>query len=162
MTDLIFNKAFDLLMVNEGGYVDDPNDKGGQTKFGICKASYPSEDIKNLTIERAKEIYRRDFWLKAKCDRLPDALSVAVFDFAVNSGIKRAVKNLQSVLGVEVDGIIGNQTIGAANSKPLLPIIQAYHDKRLNYLMSLKSWEIYDKGWGKRVVRVQKFCEDLI
>lgn len=162
MTDLIFNKAFDLLMVNEGGYVDDPNDKGGQTKFGICKASYPSEDIKNLTIERAKEIYRRDFWLKAKCDRLPDALSVAVFDFAVNSGIKRAVKNLQSVLGVDVDGIIGNQTIGAANSKPLLPIIQAYHDKRLNYLMSLKSWEIYDKGWGKRVVRVQKFCEDLI
>ncbi len=161
MTDLIFNKAFDLLMVNEGGYVDDPNDKGGQTKFGICKASYPNEDIRNLTIDRAKEIYRRDFWLKAKCDRLPDALSVAVFDFAVNSGIKRAVKNLQSVLGIEVDGVIGNQTIGAANSKPLLPIIQAYHDKRLNYLMSLKSWEIYGSGWGKRVVRVQKFCEGL-
>ena len=161
MTDLIWNKAFDLLMENEGGYVNDPDDPGGETKFGICKRSYPNEDISNLTIDRAKEIYRRDFWLKAKCDKYPDALSVAVFDYAVNSGVKRAVKDLQFALGVPADGAAGNQTIGAVNSKPVRPVLEAYIDRRLNFLISLKGWKKYGGGWGKRVQRVKKVCEGL-
>lgn len=162
MTDLAWNKAFDLLMQNEGGYVNDPDDSGGETKFGICKRSYPDEDIKNLTIDRAKEIYRRDFWLQAKCDRYPDALSVAVFDYAVNSGVSRAIKDMQAAMNLKADGVAGNQTIGAANRLPLRPVLEAYLDKRLNFLTGLKGWKKYGSGWGKRVQRVKKVCEGLI
>lgn len=162
MTDLAWNKAFDLLMENEGGYVNDPDDSGGETKFGICKRSYPDEDIKNLTIDRAKEIYRRDFWLRAKCDRYPDALSVAVFDYAVNSGVSRAIKDMQAAMNLKADGVAGNQTIGAANRLPLRPVLEAYLDKRLNFLTGLKGWKKYGGGWGKRVQRVKKVCEGLI
>lgn len=159
MTALIFDKAFELLMINEGGYVNDPHDKGCETKFGISKTAYPNEDIKNLTIDRAKQIYRRDYWNKCKCDNLPDALSVAVFDFAVNSGVNRAIKYLQLSLGVTADGIIGNQTLGACNRLPIKDTLNTYMDKRLEYLTSLKDFKYFGNGWGKRVERVKSFCE---
>lgn len=163
MTAKVWNTAFDLLMINEGGYVNDPKDSGGETKYGISKKAYPYVDIPNLTIEQAKQIYKKDYWDRCKCDYLPDALSVAVFDFAVNSGINRAIKYLQMAIGnITVDGIIGNQTIGAANRVPTKKILDNYMDLRLSYLMSLKDWKHFGNGWGKRVERVKKKCEELI
>ena len=84
MTFRVWNKAFDLLMVNEGGYVDDKKDTGGETKYGISKKQYPDLDIPSLTMWQARDIYYRDYWTRCKCDLLPDCLSVMVFDFAVN------------------------------------------------------------------------------
>ena len=162
MSETVFNNAFNLILINEGGYVNDPRDKGGETKYGISKKAYPNIDIKNLSLEQARAIYHRDYWQRCKCEFLPDSLSVAVFDYAVNSGCRRAIKDLQAVLGVAVDGIIGNQTIGAANRIPQRKVLSEYLDKRLNYLMSLKSWARYGNGWGKRVKRVKDFCEGLI
>lgn len=162
MSETVFNTAFNLILINEGGYVNDPHDKGGETKYGISKRAYPNIDIKNLTLEQARAIYHRDYWLRCKCEFLPDALSVAVFDYAVNSGVKRAIKDLQRSLGVSVDGIIGNQTVCAANRIPQRKVLSDYLDKRLNYLMSLKSWARYGNGWGNRVKRVREFCEGLI
>lgn len=162
MTAAIWDSCFRLLMENEDGFVDDEHDIGGQTKYGISKKAYPELDIPSLTMQQAKDIYYRDYWARCKCDYLPDALSVAVFDYAVNSGNIRAIKDLQLALGVTVDGIIGNQTIGAANRVPLKPVIKEIHDRRMKFLMSLKNWKYYGNGWGARVKRVQKFCEDLI
>ena len=162
MTARVWNTAFDLLMINEGGYVNNPHDKGGVTKYGISKKAYPNEDIENLTLDRAKEIYYRDYWTRCKCDNLPDSLSIAVFDFAVNSGIKTAIKKLQIALGITADGIIGNQTVGACNRLPVKRVLDDYMDLRLDYLMSLKSWKHFGNGWGKRVERTKKKCEELI
>lgn len=162
MTSLVWEKAVSFVLEQEGGYVNDPHDKGGETKYGISKTAYPNEDIKNLTIDRAKQIYRRDYWNRCKCDNLPDALSVAVFDFAVNSGVNRAVRILQASLRIKIDGIIGNQTIGAVNRIPPKDILYEYMDRRLQYLMSLKSFARYGKGWSARVRRVREFCERLI
>lgn len=162
MTAAIWDSCFRLLMENEGGFVDDEHDTGGQTKYGISKKAYPELDIPSLTMQQAKDIYYRDYWARCKCDYLPDALSVAVFDYAVNSGNIRAIKDLQLALSVTVDGIIGNQTIGAANRVPLKPVVQEIHDRRMKFLMSLKNWKYYGNGWGARVKRVQKFCEGLI
>ena len=162
MTARIWDSAFDLLMLNEGGYVNNPHDKGGVTMYGISKKAYPDVDIENLTLDRAKEIYKKDYWDKCKCDYLPDCLSVAVFDFAVNSGVKRAIKYLQLSLGVTADGIIGNQTLGACNRLPTKNILEDYLNKRLQYLMSLKDFKYFGNGWGKRVERVRSFCERLV
>lgn len=162
MTDKVWSYAFQILIDNEGGYVNDPNDSGGVTKYGISKKAYPDLDIKNLTIAQAMEIYRKDYWDRCKCEYIPDALSVAVFDFAVNSGVKTAIKKLQIALGVKADGIIGNQTLGACNRLPVKKVLDDYMNLRLDYLMSLPKWKYYGNGWGKRVERTKKKCEDLI
>lgn len=162
MTARIWNTAINHTLELEGGYVNDPKDSGGETKYGISKTAYPNEDIANLTLDRAKEIYHRDYWDRCKCDNIPDALSVAVFDFAVNSGVKTAIKKLQIALGVKADGIIGNQTLGACNRLPVKKVLEDYMDLRLDYLMSLPKWKYYGNGWGKRVEKTKKKCEELI
>ena len=166
MTNLVFNSAFNLLMQNEGGYVYNANDKGGETKYGISKRAYPNEDIKNLTLERAQEIYKRDYWDRCKCDQLPDCLSVAVFDFAVNSGTNRAIKLLQKALNVKADGIIGNETIGAANRLKPRKILDEYMNLRLSFVLNIlyknPTQAVFLVGWTRRIERVKQFCETLI
>ena len=162
MTNAVFDKSFEVLMRVEGGYVDDPNDKGGKTKYGISQKSYPNIDIAILTKEEAKQIYYDDYWNRCKCRFLPDCLSLAVFDFAVNSGNKTAIKKLQSCLGVKVDGVIGNQTIGACNRLPLKKLLDDYFNERVDYLISLKDFKHFGKGWINRVNIVRKECEDLL
>lgn len=162
MTDIVWNSAFNLLMEFEGGFVDNPNDKGGATKYGISKKQYPDLDIENLTIEKAKEIYHRDYWDRYKCRFLPDYLSVALFDSVVNSNAKRMIKLLQKALGVTVDGIIGNETIGAANRLPAKKVLNDFLDLRLEHLMSLKDWKYFGKGWAARVFKLRNYCEELI
>lgn len=162
MTFRVWNKAFDMLTVNEGGYVDDKKDTGGETKYGISKKQYPDLDIPSLTICQARDIYYRDYWTRCKCDLLPDCLSFMVFDFAVNSGCSRAVKTLQECLGVTVDGKIGNATLGAANSCKKNEIVQKYSQARLDFLQTLKGFKRFGKGWTTRVVRVEKIAESFI
>lgn len=162
MTERVWNKAIELLFENEGGLVNDKHDRGGRTKYGISQRAYPDLDIEALTLWQAKEIYHKDYWLRCRCDVLPDYLSVAVFDYAVNSGVKRAVTDLQKSLNIPADGIVGNQTIGASNSQPPHKVLKDYMERRLNYLMSLKNWRYYGNGWGKRCERVEKVCEALI
>lgn len=170
MSDLIWERAFELLMINEGGYVDNPHDAGGTTNYGVTQVTFdtwnrikdrPLRKVHTITQEEAKELYRELYWLKYKCDKFPDALSVALFDFCVQSQPPRPTKYLQECLGVVADGITGKQTIGAANSKPLKPIIEEYHNKRLAYYQTLPSWKYFGKGWTARVNRTREFCEKL-
>lgn len=162
MTEFVWDSAFDLLMLNEGNYVNNPNDPGGETKYGISKKAYPDIDIENLTLEQAKKIYKRDYWDRCKCSFIPDALSIALFDFAVNSGTKRAITYLQKALEIPADGVIGNQTIGACNREPTKKVLEKYMDLRLEFLMSLKNWKYFGNGWGKRVNKTKQMCEKYL
>lgn len=74
----------------DDGYVNDADDPGGETKYGISKRAYPNEDIKNLTLARALELYFRDYWLKSGCDKLTYPLNAVVMDCAVSQGVGRA------------------------------------------------------------------------
>lgn len=85
-----FDRAFSLVVGEEGGYVNDPLDPGGETKYGISKRAHPSEDIKSLTLERAKEIYLTSYWAPMGCDNLPWPMALCVFDCAVNQGVNAA------------------------------------------------------------------------
>jgi lysozyme family protein len=95
-----FIKAISKVLHIEGGYVNDPDDKGGETKYGISKRSYPNEDIKNLTLARAKMLYKRDFWDKVGGDLINDQqIADMLVDAAVNEGVTPALNRAKSIMG---------------------------------------------------------------
>ncbi|MFN4121258.1 glycoside hydrolase family 108 protein [Acidovorax sp.] len=146
-----FDTCFERLIGHEGGYVNHKNDPGGETNFGISKRSYPQEDIKGMTLERAKQIYKRDFWDKAKCGRLPKGVDFDVFDTAVNSGVLRATIFLQRAAGVIADGVIGPKTLEAVNSTPDAVIQARFNGERLSFMADLPTWPTFGRGWARRV-----------
>ena len=146
-----FDLAFKAVIGHEGGYVNHPSDPGGETKFGISKRSYPGVDIKNLTLDQAKEIYRKDFWDKLHLDELPDVIRFDLFDAAVNSGVATAIKFLQKACEVNADGKLGSITIGAANRIDPQALDKRLSAYRLLYLVSLRTFPTFGKGWITRV-----------
>src|SRR3990167_11295145 len=113
-----FDVAFDIVVVGgEGGYVNHPDDPGGETNLGITKRDWPNEDIPNMTPARAKAIYEPAYWKAAHCDKFPWPLSLYVFDCAVNQGVDAAVKLLQKTAGTVQDGVIGQNTLRAILGK---------------------------------------------
>lgn len=150
---MTFDKAVDHIIALEGGYVNDPRDPGGETKYGISKRSYPNEDIKNLTIARAKEIYRRDYWDKCRCDELPPKLAYYVFDAAVNQGVKAAITLLQRTVKTKEDGVIGPATIKAAQSANVEAPALYLANRALRYA-NTNNFAVYGAGWMKRLFLV--------
>jgi lysozyme family protein len=147
-----FDEAFALLIPREGGYVNNPNDPGGETKFGISKRAYPHLDIANLTLEQAKAIYLSDYWNKALCPSFPDPLRFQLFDTAVNSGARQAVVLLQRALKVADDGIAGPKTMEAVASVSSVPALAImFISQRLRFMASLTTWEHFGKGWARRI-----------
>lgn len=148
-----FDEAFERVIGHEGGYVNDPRDAGGETKFGISKRAYPHLNIKELTLEQAKEIYRADYWNRCHLEEVPDEVRFDVFDMAVNGGVVAAIKVYQRALNVTDDGIWGRNTSAASQAAHASPV---YLDKRFNgfrlkYYTSLSSFSTWGKGWVNRV-----------
>ena len=146
-----FDQAFEKLMEHEGGLVEHKADPGGLTNFGISQRSYPGEDIRNMTRARAAEIYLRDFWGPAGCDALPSTLRFQVFDMAVNSGVKTAIKMLQSAVGTVPDGVIGPKTLQAVNATPVPILIARFNGRRLEFMAGLPHWPAFGRGWARRI-----------
>ncbi len=158
-----FDAAFDKLLGHEGGFTDDPRDPGnwtggranmGQllgTKFGIAANTYPNEDIRNLTVERAKEIYRRDFWGRVRADELPETIRHAMFDAAVNSGVSQAARWLQRAVGVTADGIIGPRTLAAVRAADQESLLRRILAVRLRFMSDLANWPVHSRGWARRI-----------
>ena len=148
-----FDQAFERLIGHEGGYVNNPADPGGETKFGISKRSYPLEDIRGMALGRAKVLYLRDYWGPAGCDAVPDAIKFDLFDTAVNSGAVTAIKLLQRTVEVAVDGMLGPVTLQALNSMPTPRLLARFNGHRLYLMSDLKSWPAFGRGWAKRVAQ---------
>ena len=158
-----FDTAFDRLIGHERGFSDDPNDPGNWTggalgfgklkgtNHGVSAASYPDLDIKGLSREDAKTIYRRDFWDKINGDRLHDGVAFQLFDFAVNSGIETAVRYLQRALGVADDGRWGPKSQAAADSTTESDTIMSLNAERLSYMTRLSNWPSASRGWARRI-----------
>jgi lysozyme family protein len=146
-----FHEAFERLIGHEGGYVDHPADPGGSTKFGISQRSYPREDIKGMTLERAKELYARDFWGPVGCDAVPDAIKFDLFDMAVNSGVKTAIKALQTAVDQDPDGVMGPLTLQALQSANPTRLAARFNGVRLQYMASLSNWPSFSRGWANRI-----------
>lgn len=148
-----FDEAFRRLIGHEGGYVDHPEDPGGRTKYGITQRTYPGEDIRGMTLERAKAIYLRDFWGPAGCDAVPDALRFDLFDMAVNAGTKAAIRALQKAAGADVDGVLGPRTVQAITSMPAARLVARFNGHRLEHMASLPTWPSFGRGWARRIAQ---------
>jgi len=147
-----FDLAFERLIGHEGGYVNDPRDPGGETKFGISRRQYPGEVIRTLTLERAKTIYRRDYWSPAGCDAVPDAVKFDLFDTAVNGGVVTAIKLLQRALQTADDGILGPLTLQAACSMEPGRLLARFNGWRLDKLNdNPELWATFGRGWAQRI-----------
>lgn len=148
---MTFDIAFERLIGHEGGYTPGKGDPGGETKFGISKRSYPGEDIPNLTLDRARAIYKTQFWGAAGCDAVPDALRFDLFDMAVNAGVRPAIRCLQTAAGAVPDGIIGPDTLLVLSSAQPLRVLARFAAARLNHYTSLPTWPAFGKGWARRI-----------
>lgn len=147
-----WDEAFKRVIGFEGDYVNHPSDPGGETKYGISKRAYPDLNIRDLTLEDAKTLYKRDYWDKLRLDELPDNIRYPLFDCAVNSGIGTAVKLLQRACFVMDDGAIGPKTIQAANATK--DLAARYAVARLLFLADLKPFDQFGRGWTRRVAQV--------
>jgi lysozyme family protein len=162
---MTFEEAFEKTLAVEKGwqsnYHDNGNWTGGRpgagtlkgTKYGISAAAYPDEDIKNLTVERAKLLARRDYWDKLRCDQLPEPVRYDMFDVGFNAGIGPAAKLLQRTLGITEDGVIGKITIGKANGTTPQLLDKRFNGHFIKYITSLpdRQWEKFGRGWAIRV-----------
>ena len=149
-----FARAIPILLEEEGGLVDNPNDPGGLTNYGISRRSYPNVDIRALTAEAAAAIYARDFWPACGADKLPWPLCLFVFDHAVNAGSAAAIKCLQRALRVSADGQLGPITLGAVERANLRALCRQFNVERCRYYVSLGGFPTFGVGWLGRVASV--------
>lgn len=137
-----FDDCFDRLMGHEGGYVNDPRDPGGETKWGVSKRSYPTLDIAKLTKEDAKRIFKHDFWDKVNGDQLYDGVAFQLADFAYHSGPARALAFYEDYCRP-----------GDTESDQIMNLCA----ERLYWLTTLPTWKTYGKGWARRIADNLRF-----
>ena len=162
-----FETVVHMVLEHEGGYVNHPSDPGGETKYGISKRAYPDVDIAELTKDEAADLYKRDYWDRIKGDDLPVGVACVVMDYAVNSGISRASKALQSVCGIaNGDGIIGPASLNAVwvtvKNTSEEDVINAVTEQRQGFIRALSIYDTFGKGWERRIEETRAKAMELI
>ena len=159
-----FDQAFERLIAHEGGYVNHPDDPGGETNWGITKrvamAHGYSGDMRKLTREQAKEIYRTAYWQRSGAPGYDPAVGFQVFDIAVNHGIGNAVRMLQRAVGVADDGIVGPRTLSAINSTSVTDLLMLLNAERLEFFAKLTTFDTFGRGWTRRVAGNLKYAAE--
>jgi lysozyme family protein len=157
--------AFTFSASIEGGVANDPNDRGGLTNNGFTQGLYDAwragkklahQSVLLITEDEKRTIAREEFWDPCKCDQLPKSLAVAVFDMAVNSGVREAKLTLQRALHVTADGVIGDVTLAAANAMPeaALRFLERRMDFIQNIIRDRPSQVEFLESWGRRCLRL--------
>ena len=154
-----FDEIIEQVLEHEGGYVNDPDDPGGETKYGIAKKFNPTVYIKNLTKDGAKKIYYSNYWIPAKADKVPEKLRHIYFDMVVNFGQRGAVKVLQQAAvakghDIKVDGGIGPNTLKAIANEELDRVRSYRVLKFANIVIKKPTQEKFWLGWFRRATEV--------
>jgi lysozyme family protein len=164
MAAATYPEAIRRLLMHEGGYTNHPSDPGGPTNFGITihdyrkyvKADGTADDVRRMSVNEAKAIYRAKYWNAQACDRLPAGVDYSLFDYGVNSGIGRSGKVLRRVCGLPDDThVVNDQVLAAVARRDPAALVAAINDERLAFLKRLRTWPTFGKGWGRRVAEVR-------
>lgn len=164
---------FEFILSTEGGYVNHPNDAGGPTNKGVTLETFKQsgrdingdgkidiEDLKLISNEDTYKIFKSEYWDKCKGDEI-NSQSVAniLVDWAYNSGVRIAVKHLQSILGVQQDGILGPATLAAINQKEPRILFNCLKQLRVDYYNSIvekrPSQKCFYNGWINRITKIE-------
>lgn len=159
--------ALKHVLQHEGGYVNHPKDPGGATNRGVTQRVYDAyrdrsgasrRSVRAITADEVADIYKRQYWDAIRGDDLPSGLDYAVFDYAVNSGPRRAAQDLQRELGVNVDGVIGNVSLAEVGKKDVYELIDGLCARRMRFLKGLTHWGTFKNGWTRRVTDVAEIA----
>jgi lysozyme family protein len=172
-----FESSLILVLKSEGGFTTDTHDNGnklpdgraGSTNLGVTQANWEAfvghpvtwDNMKALTAETVAPFYKRKYWDVAHCDELPQGLDYLVFDFAVNAGVGRSIKTLQTAIGVTADGALGQLSLSAINNLEPKLLIERFTDAKEKFYKSLNN-PTYEKGWLARVATVEKSALSMI
>ena len=160
-----FAECVAVVLRHEGGFVEHPRDPGGATKYGITLRTLrgwrgddtlTTDDVRALTEQEAREIYLARYWNPIRGDELPPGVDLAVFDYAVNSGVRRAARELQAVVGVPQDGAIGRVTLAAVREHDPSMVISNLCERRRAFLRGLGTFPTFGRGWLRRVAAIEE------
>jgi lysozyme family protein len=173
-TEKSFTVGLPLILEYEGGYVNNPNDKGGPTNKGIIQKEYDTyRKTKNLPIQSVKfiqdsevaDIYLNEYWIAGCCDKLPYPINLVHFDTCVNCGNRQAAKFMQRTVGAIADGAIGQKTLNSVDiflkTKKMIDLINGYLQYRSNFYYGLvekdPSQKVFIVGWQNRIKKLTTY-----
>lgn len=159
-----FDEAVNLILKWEGYISDHPSDPGGLTKWGISlrflkmigfdvtgDSRIDKADIRALTIEQVKSLYKTYFWNFCDCDKMPYPIALCVFDCAVNQGPGRSIKFLQKAIDTKADGDFGPKSRQALAKSDINTTIYRFMARRAMHYTSLPSLLVFGLGWFRRL-----------
>ncbi len=169
--------SFDMMLESEGGFSDDEHDKGnwlpdgrkGSTNLGVTQTVWESwvgrqsneKEMRNLTPALVEPMYRKKYWDACRCNDLPSGVDYLVFDFAVNAGVGRSAKTLQSAVGTTPDGAIGPLTLAAVNAHTPEELVEEFTKEKIRFYTGLNN-PTYEQGWLNRVGQVRTHALTMV
>ncbi|WP_336142431.1 glycoside hydrolase family 108 protein [Acinetobacter sp. 102] len=151
-----FQTALKRVLQHEGGYINHPSDPGGETNYGITKATARNYgytgSMKNIPMSVVEKIYKQQYWDAMKCDDFEFAIAFHMFDAAVNHGLLNARKIIQRTVKVKDDGIIGAVSIAAIRKTPQCLFVFSFHAERISFYTRISTFPTFGKGWMSRMV----------
>jgi len=165
-----WDKAFRLMLVSEGGYIHHPSDPGGRTNLGVTQATWENwvgrksdeAEMRGLTPEKVEPLYKKKYWDAVRGDELPTGISYLLFDFAVNAGVGRSIKTLQTAVGVTPDGGFGPITMAAVQAVDPVELIERFSQAKEDFYRSLTTFATFGKGWLNRVADVKQHATSMV
>jgi len=165
-----WDNAFKLMLKSEGGYVNNPADPGGMTNLGVTKATWENwvgresdeAEMRGLTPEKVEPLYKKKYFDAVRGDELPAGLDYLMFDFAVNAGAGRAIKTLQTAVGVTPDGGFGPMTMAAVQAVDPVELIEKFSQAKEDFYRSLTTFSTFGKGWLNRVADVKQHATSMV
>jgi lysozyme family protein len=165
-----WQKSFELMLKSEGGYVNNPADPGGMTNLGVTKATWENwvgrasdeAEMRSLTPEKVEPLYKKKYWDAVRADDLPVGLDYLMFDFGVNAGPGRAIKVMQSAVGVTPDGGFGPMTLAAVQAINPVELIEKFSQAKEDFYRSLGTFATFGKGWLNRVADVKVKANSML
>lgn len=156
---MTFDEALQIVLKHEGGYVWHKDDPGGETNFGITvkvarDAGGYTGPMKDIPMDVVRRIYRTSYWDATRCSEIQPELRLAVFDAAVNSGVRRSIQWLQTAVGANADGIFGPRTLLAVASADPRKAARDMCYERLSFLVQLNHFNTFGRGWVRRVLDI--------
>jgi lysozyme family protein len=165
-----WDKSFRLLLQSEGGFSNLSQDPGGMTNLGVTKSTWENwigrgsdeAEMRSLTPQKVEPLYKKKYWDAVRGDELDEGIAYILFDFAVNAGVGRSIKTLQTCLGVPADGGFGPITMAAVKSVDPLELIKRFTHAKEEFYRSLPTFEVFGEGWLNRLTDVQHNANSMV